>query len=686
MSSEKSKNDPWNAVPDDDLEYDDPGESTVIQFNPLELVNAPGGLSEHNLGNLDLLQPPGHLEAPLDLLSGPTPSKKDLADELFADLNLESDSASGNILAELSSSESLLTLEADDLDSIIELEEEDDLDSLIEMDEIDELEDLDSLILLEEDSHDALEAVSSPSTVNLPVAALPEQDLVSLDSSLDAILEEEKPPAPSLSFDNSYLDDDDGDATFLQTAPIPDWSSLAPSPVEDVLHAPTVEQSSQSLYSSPSHNAVASVQVSHSSPSHNALRATPAAPSTENLFSRGRAVATPPHSHDSLRALPIRPVRTHSIDDLSLPSPAKATVQSSQDRLQAFQSRSVGPAQSSIGSPMELGSLNRPGRHSQVQNFTAAPSESPTSGSGKGKKVLFWVAFVLLLGGGSGGGTWLYLHYFMTPKMNAQLSRTQTNSETHPTRRTQARKAAHVVPLKKVKVSTPNNVVKGSTQASSTIKTVHVPNIQPLKLLAKPSQRKVEPRKGTSVKSRKRPKNRVARRPQPRVRIPRVRRPSKKRRVALARASGGFTGAEITVQPACTLFLGSDLKGTSTAFRISLTPGNYRFHCINRTQRILHTFRIRIQSGQLTKYTKTLQKGTLLLQAKPWALISAKRIGDLGRTGQSISLYQGTYRLTLYKKGSRVPGPGMRETRTVTIRPNQTTRPTLVQFPVLDDE
>jgi len=131
----------------------------------------------------------------------------------------------------------------------------------------------------------------------------------------------------------------------------------------------------------------------------------------------------------------------------------------------------------------------------------------------------------------------------------------------------------------------------------------------------------------------------------------------------------------LSIKPLCTVFIGRDVKGDSTPpLRLKLAAGSYNFRCINRRKRILHRFRIRVEAGKVFQYKQILKPGKLMLRTKPWGTISAKGLGKIGKTGTLHKLYQGTYQLTLYKKGSTIPGPGMRKSMRVTIRPGETSR------------
>lgn len=486
-------------------------------------------------------------------------------------------------------------------------------------------------------------------------------DLESIDSiieldDLDHSIMELEPEPDSVSLDSPYeMEEDAGEATFLQAAPLPTWND--PHLAAEELLLPQEN-------ASPSYP-VATVGANvPRSPYPTAGQFSPNTGSPR----RGPAVATTlGPSQDNMHAASFAPRRVHSIDDLSAPPRSQAQQPSAQSGFEFVEAPAPNaPPPVSVRTPMELGFLSKNDKKNKSKQSGKEEKE--------GRGFLFWLAFILLLGGGSGAGTWFYLQTLSTKTDPPSPSTGQVKQRktTTPPRRIAAR-----IPATR---STPDaGTGSNTTQIQQPQPIAPGPMPLPLPIPRREVDRRPPPRR---IIRRRRRRNR---RPTPRRtrRVPQVR---KQPRARIA-APSGITGVSITVQPQCTLFIGNDVKGSSSpALKLALTPGSYLFRCVNRQKRLLHTFRVRVNAGQTTTYTKTLQTGTLRLTSKPWASIAAKGLGIIGKTGTSISLYQGRYRLTLYKKGSQIPGPGMRKHATVTIRPGSTTTPATIQFPVLDDE
>lgn len=174
------------------------------------------------------------------------------------------------------------------------------------------------------------------------------------------------------------------------------------------------------------------------------------------------------------------------------------------------------------------------------------------------------------------------------------------------------------------------------------------------------------------------------RRPAPRLRTVRVARVSPTIRSS---TTANKTEVRVAIQPACTLYKGKQSLGQSFPERpLNLSPGNHSLRCINKSLRLLHEFSLLVVAEQSTVYRRKLQAGTLILKSKPWATIHIQGLGNIGKTGQPVSVYEGRFRATLYKQGSNLPTPGNRQTLWLTILPGRENKPDLVVFPVLDDD
>jgi hypothetical protein len=143
----------------------------------------------------------------------------------------------------------------------------------------------------------------------------------------------------------------------------------------------------------------------------------------------------------------------------------------------------------------------------------------------------------------------------------------------------------------------------------------------------------------------------------------------------------------LSIQPACTLYeQGKKLGNSVPALNLKRPPGSYKFVCQDKKNQIYYPFHVKISSGETTTYKKTLQKGSLIVHTNPWSLVYSQLHGKLGRSGEKIPLYEGEYRLLLYKRGILIPGPGTQRQTTITIRPNVVSRTPKIDFPAEDDE
>ncbi len=185
----------------------------------------------------------------------------------------------------------------------------------------------------------------------------------------------------------------------------------------------------------------------------------------------------------------------------------------------------------------------------------------------------------------------------------------------------------------------------------------------------------------------------------PKPRIPRgkgaKKQPSRKvpptrRKTTVAAATPEATtasGLRISIQPACTLYeKGQSLGKTDKSILLQRGPGTYRFLCKEEKKLLFYSFSVTVPASGQAEYTKTLRPGTLYVHSRPWSMVYSKSYGKLGRSGGPITLYEGTYDLLLYKRGSLIPGPGMQLQQRVTIRPSQTTRTPALEFPAQDDD
>ena len=149
-----------------------------------------------------------------------------------------------------------------------------------------------------------------------------------------------------------------------------------------------------------------------------------------------------------------------------------------------------------------------------------------------------------------------------------------------------------------------------------------------------------------------------------------------------------FTGAEISIKPACTIYIDNKKQGSSSpTLKIALSAGTHRVRCVNRKAHYQKAFTLNIKKGQTTRHNSTSAIGTLIVRSTPWSIIQAGRYGFVGRSGQRIQLPVGKYRLVLFKKGSKIPGPGMQVIlRNIQLRAGKVTRTKMVSFPTFDDE
>ncbi|MCB9643587.1 MAG: hypothetical protein H6728_10995 [Myxococcales bacterium] len=199
-----------------------------------------------------------------------------------------------------------------------------------------------------------------------------------------------------------------------------------------------------------------------------------------------------------------------------------------------------------------------------------------------------------------------------------------------------------------------------------------------------PEERAPTARRAVSVRAAVRTRRRVA----PRRRVEkRPVAPRKVVKVASTPAPATSSGLRISIQPACTLFEGGrNLGKTDKEIVLKRDPGTYNFLCKDQKKLLFYSFSVKVPSSGSATFQKTLRPGILHVHTRPWSMVYSKRFGKLGRSGGPIQVYEGTYRLLLYKRGTLIPGPGMQLQHRVTIRPGKTTRTPVLEFPAQDDE